>query len=59
MNYFDLIMVGIKVVEGILAQANKAGLPLEIVTAIESALTSLRSVEGTPVTREQLESLRG
>lgn len=59
MDYFSLILVGIKVIEGILAQATKAQLPAEILASIESALTSLRGVYGTPVTRAQLESLRG
>lgn len=59
MDYFNLILVGIKVVEGILAQATKAQLPAEVLASIESALTSLRGVYGTPVTKQQLESLRG
>lgn len=59
MGYFDLILVGIKVVEGILAQATKAQLPQEVLTSLEAALNVLRGVYGTPVTKAQLESLRG
>lgn len=59
MDYFNLILVGIKVIEGILAQATKAQLPAEVLASIEAALTSLKGVYGSPVTKQQLESLRG
>lgn len=59
MDYFSLVLVGIKIIEGVLAQATKAQLPAEILASIEAALNSLRTVYGSPVTKQQLESLRG
>lgn len=59
MDWFTLLEVGIKILEGVLSKATDAKLPAEIIAAVEAALNSLRSVYGTPVTKDQLESLRG
>jgi hypothetical protein len=59
MGWFSLLNIGLQVLEGILAAATNNKLPAEIITAVEAALASLRVAYGTPVTREQLEAMRG
>lgn len=59
MGWFDLVNLGLQILQGILSQATKNKLAPEIIASVEAALTSLRQVYGSPVTREQLEAMRG
>lgn len=54
-NIIDLVLV---LLGNQLAAAKANGLAQEIVADIEAAIASLTKVQGTPVTFNQLESLR-
>jgi hypothetical protein len=53
-----LIGILLPLLKGLLNTATGSGLPGEIIDAIEAAITALEKIHGTPVTREQLESLK-
>jgi hypothetical protein len=53
-----LISLVLTLLQSILESAKVGGLAPEVVANIEAAVTSLLSVQGTPVTFTQLEGLR-
>ena len=58
MSATTLISLVLTLLQSILDSAKIGGLAPEAITNIEAAVTSLLSVQGTPVTFSQLESLR-
>jgi hypothetical protein len=53
-----LIALVVSLLQSILGAAKVGGVPAEVVTLIEGAVTNLLKVQGTPVTYSQLEGLR-
>jgi hypothetical protein len=58
MDWFSLLGVAIGLLKGVLAAATTSKLPQEILDAIQSSITALQGVHGSPVTKAQLEQLR-
>jgi len=58
MSATTLISLVLTLLQSILDSAKIGGLAPEAIANIEAAVTSLLSVQGTPVTFSQLESLR-
>lgn len=58
MDTVALFEIGLKIFEMVAEAANKKGLT-DLASATGAALIELRKVKGTPVTKAQLESLRG
>ena len=54
----NAIDLAILLLQGVLTSAGVKGLPNEIIAEVKAALDGLLKVRGTPVTFEQLESLR-
>lgn len=52
------IDLALNLLQGILASAGVKGLAPEIIKDVEAAVAALSRVKGTPVTYQQLESLR-
>lgn len=59
MNLFELLGVSLTLLEMVLEKAKASGAAVEVVQALEAGIAKLREVHGTPVTKAQLESLRG
>lgn len=59
MNVFELLGVSLTLLEMVLEKAKASGATVEVIQALEAGLAKLREVHGTPVTKAQLESLRG
>lgn len=61
MNPFDIFNLALSVVEGILAQMKSKGaaVTVEQLQDAQAAAATLRKFHGTPVTKAQMESLRG
>lgn len=58
MGAATLISLILTLLQSVLAAAKVGGVAPEIIASIEAAVTNLLVVQGTPVTFEQLESLR-
>lgn len=58
LDWMTLVQLGIFAAQGIIQVATKNKLPQNIIDAANNALAELKKVQGTEVTREQLESLR-
>lgn len=58
MDYLALIAEALTILQGVLTAANQKGAS-EVATEIQAAVTKLEGVIGTPVTKAQLESMRG
>ena len=58
MDWYTLLELAIAIARGVLSAATKAKLPQEILDALQAALDAFLKVKGTPVTHDQLESLR-
>lgn len=62
MNYYDIFNLALSVIEGVLAQvqnSKSAAMTVEQLQNAQAAVAELRKWHGTPVTKAQLESLRG
>jgi hypothetical protein len=57
-NYLTDVNLGLVLLQGALAAAKLSGAS-ELVSELEGAVSKLEGVIGTPVTKSQLESLRG
>jgi hypothetical protein len=58
MGAASLISLILTLLQSVLSAAKIGGVAPEVIENIEAALASLLAVQGTPVTFEQLESLR-
>ena len=54
----SIIELVLSLLGSILPQLTKNGAPAEIIAGIQAAIDALTKVQGTPVTFDQLESLR-
>lgn len=54
----NVISLVIMLLQGVLTSAGVQGLPAELIAEVKAALDALLKVRNTPVTFEQLESLR-
>lgn len=59
MNWLELLNLGLNIVEMVLQNIPNTELPQEQIDNAKAALAKLREVQGTPVTKAQLDSLRG
>jgi len=53
-----LISLVLAILQSVLSAAKVQGVPADVITLIEAAVTNLLKVQGTDVTYNQLESLR-
>lgn len=58
MSALSIIQLVLTLLGGVLATATKSNLPAEIVAGVQAAIAALQNVQGTPVTKAQLENLR-
>ena len=58
MNIAEYIQLALALLQVSLTAAKVNGLPQQVITDLEAAVTQLQSVQGTPVTWEQLNGLR-
>ena len=58
MNITSYIELSLTLLQAALSAAKVGGMAPELLTDIEAALANLQAVQGTPVTWEQLQSLR-
>jgi len=58
MEWQMLLNVALSLSKIVLAQATKSKLPAEIIESLQVAVAKLEEVHGTPVTKDQVESLR-
>lgn len=58
MNGLALFQIALSILGGIMAQATKNKLPQDVIAAIQAAISELNKVQGSPVTKQQLETLR-
>lgn len=58
MNGFFLLELLIALGRGLLAQMKKGGVAQEVIDDFEAGLLKFETVHGTPVTKNQLDSLR-
>jgi uncharacterized membrane protein YesL len=58
MTWLTILQLLLSLAGGLVSALTKAGAAPEVIALAESALTSLQQVEGTPVTKEQLDSVR-
>ena len=58
MGAATLISLVLTLLQSVLASARVGGLAPDVIANIEAAVTNLLAVQGTPVTFQQLESLR-
>jgi hypothetical protein len=58
MNIAEYIQLALALLQVSLTAAKVNGLPVEVIADLEAAVTKLQSVQGTPVSWEQLNGLR-
>lgn len=61
-NWYDIFNLALSVVEGVLAQLKNnstADITVEQLQNAQAAVAELRKFHGSPVTKAQMESLRG
>jgi hypothetical protein len=58
MNIAQYIQLALALLQVSLTAAKVNGLPVQVVTDLEAAIAKLSSVQGTPVTWQQLNDLR-
>lgn len=59
MNWADVLNLALALAEGVVGNLKGSGMALEQIQDAEAALVTLRQFQGSPVTKAQLESLRG
>lgn len=57
MNWLTLVQLIITLTQGVLAGLTKSGAPVEILSALQNALTELDKVRGTLVTKAQVDAI--
>jgi len=58
MNALGLVQLALMILQAVLSNAKASDAAQEVVAGIEAAIAKLTEVHDTPVTMEQLESLR-
>lgn len=59
MDPLTLLGLGLQIVQGVLSSMKGQGMTVEQLADAEAALAALQQFHGSPVTKLQLESLRG
>ena len=59
MNWLELLNLGLNIVDMVLKNIPNTELSQEQIDNAKAALVKLREVQGTPVTKKQLDDLRG